>query len=72
MAIRIPTETIMAADGMKVQKYKFCNHLEEIIPMIVSGMTNMEIADAICPKLGWGFLTSQEWKIINNLREYMA
>jgi hypothetical protein len=55
------------------QRYCFSRILHEVAaPMIMQGADNLQVADALCQKLGWCFVTTPEWDMIASLRNYLT
>lgn len=66
------TEVEMA-QAAAAQRYRFSAILHEVAaPMIMRGADDQQIADALCQRLGWCFVNSQEMAMIIRLRFYLT
>jgi hypothetical protein len=66
------TETEMA-QAAAAQRYRFSSILHQIAaPMINRGANDQQIADALCQRMGWCFIKSEEWAMIASLRHYLT
>ena len=55
------------------QRYMFSKILHEVAaPMILRGADDQQVADALCQRMGWCFVKSNEWNMIASLRHYLT
>jgi len=66
------TETQMA-QAAAAQRYRFSAILHQVAaPMICQGADDQQVADALCERMGWCFVNSEEWSMIASLRHYLT
>lgn len=67
----MPALTESQLEDAKRYQYAFLRHIPYVTTMIQDGATIMNCADEICRRNGWCFLNDKEYKILENLMEFI-